>query len=145
MDTTTRTKLTFAGVALAGVIAGGAVIAMTLPIIAEAASTPSAGTDSNGTDSDTRGGHEANGITEEPLTGDVAAQVEAAVLAEYPDASIQRLETDAEGAAYEAHIVQADGTPATVKLDEDFNILGLEDGRGDHRDSDEDDPFGTAT
>ncbi|HEY8588035.1 MAG TPA: hypothetical protein VIL55_00650, partial [Naasia sp.] len=73
-----------------------------------------------------RGPHEANGITEEELTGDTAEQVEAAVLAEYPDASIERMETDAEGAAYEAHITQADGSRATVKLDDSFAITGIE-------------------
>jgi hypothetical protein len=86
------------------------------------------------------GGHQANGISEELLTGDVATQVEAAVIAEYPDATIQRLETDAEG-TYEAHIEQADGTRATVKLDESFAITGTETGgaggpRGDRVDDD---------
>ena len=92
----------------------------------------------------------ANGITEQPLTGDVADKARAAVLAEYPDATIQRMETDAEGAAYEAHILQADGTPATVKLDDSFTITGLETGGpgGGHRGSGGDDStsgFGTST
>lgn len=62
------------------------------------------------------------------LTGDTAARVTAAVEARYPDATIQRVETDAEGAAYEAHITQTDGTRATVKLDESFTITGAETG-----------------
>lgn len=77
-----------------------------------------------------QGGHVGeNGVTEELLTGDIAEQVTAAVEAAYPDATIERAETDAEGAAYEAHIVQADGTHATVKLDESFTITETETGR----------------
>jgi hypothetical protein len=63
---------------------------------------------------------------------------ESSVLAEYPDATIQRVENDADGDAYEAHILQADGTRATVKLDETFAVTGTETGghggghHGDH-------------
>ncbi len=118
----TRRKLTVAGVSLAAVIAGGALTAAALPAVADTESP---------TSSETRpdGPHEANGITEEELTGDTADQVEAAVLAEYPDATIDRLETDADGATYEAHITQADGTRLTVLLDESFAITGTETGR----------------
>ena len=74
------------------------------------------------------GPHTANGITEEVLTGDTASSVEAAVLAAYPDATIERMETDAEGAAYEAHVTLADGSRATVKLDASFTVTGTETG-----------------
>ena len=70
----------------------------------------------------------ANGITETPLTGDTAASVEAAVTAAYPDATIDRMETDADGATYEAHITLADGTHSTVKLDDSFTITATEAG-----------------
>ncbi|WP_210479237.1 hypothetical protein [Naasia sp. SYSU D00948] len=125
----TRRKLTVAGVSLAAVIAGGALTAAAIPAVAVTESPTSSETRPD------RGPHEANGITEEELTGDVAEQVEAAVLAEYPDATIERMETDADGAAYEAHITQADGTRATVKLDESFAITGTETGGpgGGHR------------
>jgi hypothetical protein len=79
----------------------------------------------------------ANGITETALTGDTADKVKAAVLAKYPDATIQRLETDAEG-TYEAHIQQADGTQATVKLDADFAVTGTETGGHGHGHGDDD-------
>nr|WP_246223392.1 hypothetical protein [Pseudarthrobacter psychrotolerans] len=39
-----------------------------------------------------------------------------------------RVETDAEGAAYEAHIVKSDGTRATVYLDSSFNVTSTETG-----------------
>ena len=65
------------------------------------------------------------GAGEEELTGDTAESVEAAVLQEYPDATVERLETDADG-VYEAHITTADGGEVTVELDEDFAITGTE-------------------
>lgn len=72
---------------------------------------------------------------ETELTGTTADRVRAAVLESQPGATIHRLETDADGAAYEAHITKADGTRATVKLDEGFVVTSVEDdkgGRGGH-------------
>jgi hypothetical protein len=135
-------KLTIAGLAVAGVITGGALTAAVLPAVAET-STPTPAPSSSAAPDDRHGPHQANGITEEPLTGDAAAKAKAAVEAAYPDATIDRLETDAEGAAYEAHITQADGSRATVKLDESFTVTGMETGgpgggrHGDH-DGDQD-------
>ena len=74
------------------------------------------------------GPHTANDITEQELTGDTASSVEAAVLAAYPDATVDRVETDAEGDAYEAHITLADGSRATVKLDASFTVTATETG-----------------
>jgi len=77
-----------------------------------------------------KGGHVGrNGTAEALLTGDTAARVKAAVLAQYPKATIQRVENDAEGAVYEAHIVQADGSRATVKLNASFTVTSTETGR----------------
>lgn len=61
----------------------------------------------------------------EELTGDTAAAVEEAVLADYPDATIRWLETDADG-VYEAHILTAEDERLTVELDESFVITGTE-------------------
>ena len=64
---------------------------------------------------------------ETPLTGDTLAKVKAAALAEVPNARIVRVETDADGhAAYEAHILKADGTPASVYVDKQFDVIGVE-------------------
>jgi hypothetical protein len=73
------------------------------------------------------GGHHGGGpgAGEEPLTGDTADSVEAAVLEEYPDATIERLETDSDG-VYEAHITTADGEGVTVELDDSFAVTGTE-------------------
>lgn len=64
---------------------------------------------------------------ETPLTGDAATQVKAAALAKVSGGTIERMETDAEGnAAYEAHMVKADGTPVTVCVDKSFNVVSVE-------------------
>lgn len=62
----------------------------------------------------------ANGITEAALTGDTATQVKAAVDKALPGSTIERMETDAEGAKYEAHVTKSDGSDVTVKLDANF-------------------------
>jgi uncharacterized membrane protein YkoI len=90
------------------------------------------------------GGKGGPGAGETELTGDVAAKVKAAVLAKYPNATIDRLETDADG-VYEAHITKADGTRVTVEVDKSYAVTGEEahpaGGRG-HGDGDG--PDGTA-
>ena len=76
----------------------------------------------------TRGGHTANGVTEALLTGDTAEKVKAAALAAVPGGTVQRVENDAEGSPYEAHVSKADGTQVTVKVDSNFNVTSTEDG-----------------
>jgi hypothetical protein len=77
-----------------------------------------------------KGGHMANGITETVLTGDTATKVTDAAKAAVPDGTIERVETDAEGATYEAHVVKADGSHVTVKLDANFAVTTVETGGG---------------
>ena len=61
------------------------------------------------------------------LTGDTLAKVKAAAVAKEPNATIVRVETDADGhAAYEAHMIQADGTPVTVYVDTSYNVVSAE-------------------
>jgi uncharacterized membrane protein YkoI len=55
--------------------------------------------------------------------------VKAAALAKVPGSTVVRVETDADGATYEAHITNPDGTEATVKLDKNFQVTGVETGR----------------
>jgi hypothetical protein len=129
-----------AGATLIGaLIGGGALTAAALPANA-ATSTSSTTAPSTGTPDgsqpardESKGGHVgANGITEVLLTGDTADKVTAAALAANPGATIHRVENDAEGAAYEAHIVKSDGTRATVKLDASFTVTGTETGGPGH-------------
>ena len=128
-----------AALMLAAVIGGGAIGASALPAMADDAagttsSSPTAATGSGtaGSGGAARGPHQANGKTEEILTGDTAAKVEAAVKAAQPGATIERMETDADGATYEAHITKADGTRATVLLDDNFAVTGTQEGQGGH-------------
>jgi uncharacterized membrane protein YkoI len=94
-----------------------------------AAADPAAATDpAPATPAAPTGPHQANGITETILTGDDATKVQAAVLAAQPGATINRMETDADGAVYEAHVTLADGSDATVKLDANFTVTATEAG-----------------
>jgi hypothetical protein len=61
------------------------------------------------------------------LTGDTAAKVEAAAKAKVPNGTIVRVETNADGnAKYEAHMTKADGTPVTVYVNEQFEVVSVE-------------------
>ena len=76
------------------------------------------------------GPHQANGKTETLLTGDDAAKATAAAQAAVPGATIERVETDADGAVYEAHMTKADGSKVTVKMDSSFQVTQTLDGMG---------------
>jgi len=66
---------------------------------------------------------------ETALTGDALAKVKALALAKVPGGTIIRVETDADGnAAYEAHMVKADGTPATVYVNKQFQVVSVQTG-----------------
>ncbi|WP_255771627.1 PepSY domain-containing protein [Pseudarthrobacter sulfonivorans] len=130
----TTTKSAFASLALAAVIGGGALATAALPANAATTGSSQSATDSSQSTSpatprdESKGGHQANGITETLLTGDTATKVTDAALAAYPGATIQRVENDAEGHVYEAHIVKADGTRATVYVDASFAVTSTETG-----------------
>jgi hypothetical protein len=47
-----------------------------------------------------------------------------------PVGTVVRVETDAEGAAYEAHMTKSDGSSVTIKMDSSFKVTGTEDGPG---------------
>jgi hypothetical protein len=61
------------------------------------------------------------------LTGEAASKVAAAARTKVPNGTIVRVETDADGnAAYEAHMTKADGTPVTVYVNEQYEVVGVE-------------------
>jgi hypothetical protein len=61
------------------------------------------------------------------LTDGTATKVRDAAAAKLPGATLVRVETDADGnAKYEAHMIKADGTPATVYVDSSFNVVSVE-------------------
>lgn len=61
------------------------------------------------------------------LTGDAADKVEAAAKTKVPNGTIVRIEIDADGnAAYEAHMTKADGTPVTVYVNKQYEVVSVE-------------------
>jgi hypothetical protein len=125
---------TVAGGAVGATLIGSAGAAETTSTTAPAATAPAAPAQGQAPQGQpprdpSQGGHMANGITEELLTGDTATKVTDAATAAVPDGTIERVETDAEGDVYEAHMVKADGSHVTVKLDDAFNVTNIEQGR----------------
>jgi hypothetical protein len=121
---------TLAGGALGAALIGGTANAAETTTTAAATAPAAESTATPPAHDPSQGGHQANGITEQLLTGDTATKVKGAALAAVPGATVERVETDAEGATYEAHVVKSDGTHATVKLDADFKVTGVETGGG---------------
>lgn len=125
------------GLLAAGAVAGG-LLAGSLTASADTAplAAPSA---SASADADRPGGHRGAGgpnsvrSDEKVLTGDQAARAKAAALTAVPGGTVIRVETDGDGAAYEAHMTKADGTAVTVKFDKNFKVTGTEDGMGKHK------------
>ena len=60
------------------------------------------------------------------LVGDNATKAKAAALAKLPGSTVVRVETDADGGVYEAHVSKSDGSPATVVFDKDFNVTAVQ-------------------
>jgi hypothetical protein len=123
----TPQKILLSGALVGATIAGGA-FGASLVGTANAQSSSSSGSATATAPDPSQGGHTANGITETLLTGDTAAKVTAAAQGAVPGATIDRVETDAEGAAYEAHMTKSDGSKVTVKVNSDFSVASTEDG-----------------
>ena len=117
-------KIGFGALLAAAALTGGALGANFLGVAGAETTTAT----TTATADPSQGGHVANGITETLLTGDDATKVTAAAKEAVPDATVDRVETDAEGAAYEAHMTKADGTHVTVKFNADFSVAGIETG-----------------
>jgi hypothetical protein len=125
-----------AGLLGAGLLAGG-ILAGSLSAGAATSSTAS----SSSTGAATGSAPAAPGTSMDPatvghgpgetlLTGTVASKVTAAAKAAVPGATIIRVETDSDGAAYEAHVQKADGSYVTVKLDTNFKVTSTVGGFG---------------
>jgi hypothetical protein len=116
-------KAVIGGALVVSTMAGGALGAALINGTAQAADNTS-----TTTVDPSQAHHVANGITETLLTGDDAEKAKAAALKAVPGGTVQRVETDAEGDAYEAHMLDANGNPVTVKFDKDFNVTKTETG-----------------
>jgi hypothetical protein len=64
-------------------------------------------------------------LDEAVLADDVLEKVKALALDELPGGTVIGIEADADGAAYLAHMLNADGTPMTVYVDESFEFLDV--------------------
>ena len=121
-------------------LAGGVIIAGAMGAAANAATTSPAPAATSGTTGGATGGSGATGTMpqhptgdqskpqrsdESLLTGDTAAKVTAAALATYPNATIQRVETDSDG-VYEAHVVTTSGDWVIVQVGADFTVTGTQ-------------------
>ena len=67
-----------------------------------------------------------NRTPETAVTGTLADELKATALAAYPGATVDRIENDADGATYEAHLTLADGSRLTVLFGADKAISGTE-------------------
>jgi uncharacterized membrane protein YkoI len=110
----TRKALVALTLVISGAVAGGAAVVATSADAAEP--TPSASSSSSNSG-------------ETALTGTTLDKVKEAVLARYPNATFDRVETDSDG-VYEARITTAAGDQVTVELDKSYAITGTETGHG---------------
>ena len=124
MDTKSKPRSVERLVALAAIAVG--LMAGTYGI-ASAAGGSSSSQSSGSANAQSPWGHQRSDET--LLTGDTAAKVRQLALAKVPGGTIVRVETDADGnAAYEAHMVKADGTPITVYVNKQFQVVSVQTG-----------------
>jgi hypothetical protein len=117
------------GLLLVGGIAGGA--------MAATSSASAAGTSTPSTAAPAVPGPRAPADTATPVragekaqTGTILATLKAAALKAVPGGTVYRVETDVDGAVYEAHMTKADGTHVTVKFDKSFAVTAVQNGMG---------------
>ena len=134
MQRSTRRRVGWAtGLVAAGALAGGIMMA-TVPALADPSTSPSASASAPAPPSS--GERPAGGgqrSDETVLTGTDAEKAKAAAVKAVPGGTVDRVETDADGAAYEAHMTKSDGTKVTVKFDKNFAVTAVQDGMGSHK------------
>jgi hypothetical protein len=64
------------------------------------------------------------------LTDGNATKARQAALAKVPGATVLRVETDAQGSPYEAHLQKSDGSQVTVKFNKQFEATDVQSGFG---------------
>ena len=127
-----RRWLGAAGLLGAGLLAGGILAGSLSAGAATSSSSSGAANGSTSAASSTRmdPAEVAHGPGETLLTGTAASKVTAAAKAAVPGATIIRVETDSDGAAYEAHMRKADGSYVTVKFDKNIKVTSTASGFG---------------
>jgi hypothetical protein len=122
-----------AGLVAGGILAGSHLAGAATNTATSKAATAATASTSNSSSSQATMPNPAtvsHGPGETLLTGTTASQVTAAAKAAVPGATIIRVETDSDGAAYEAHMKKADGSFVTVKLDKSFKVTSTVAGFG---------------
>jgi hypothetical protein len=121
-------------VATAAIVAGLALGAVGIGNAATSTSTPAASTTQAASSATTTPQMDPSTVTHGPgetlLTGATADSVTAAAKAAVPGGTIIRVETDAQGSAYEAHMKKSDGSVVTVHLDKSFVVTSTDEGFG---------------
>jgi hypothetical protein len=122
------------GLLLAGGLAGGVLAATNSASAADTTTTTAAGQTAA---VHAAGGPEAPADTATPvragekaLTGNDMATAKAAALKAVPGATVFRVETDADGAVFEAHMTKGNGAHVTVKFDKNLKVTEIQDGMG---------------
>jgi hypothetical protein len=96
--------------------------------------TQGSGTSSSGSSPSTAQPSAPAAMTHGPgetlLTDGTATKVKEAALAKVPGATVLRVETDAQGSPYEAHLQKSDGTEVTVKVNKQFEATDVQSGFG---------------
>ena len=113
-----------AGLVASGLVTGG-VFAGTLSASADTGTTTATSGSESSTGQPAGDPSQPQRSDEQLLTGDTKAEAEAAVLAKYPGASIQRTETDSDG-VHESHVVTTDGQHLVVQVGADFTVTGTD-------------------
>jgi len=121
-----------AGLVAAGALGGGIMMA-TVPALADPSTSPSTSASTSAPSSADRPAGGGQRSDETVLTGSDAEKAKAAALAAVPGGTIDRVETDADGAVYEAHMTKSDGSKVTVKFDKNFKVTAIQDGMGSHK------------
>ena len=122
-----------AALVAAGLVTGGLLAGTLSANAADTQTSPSSSSSSSSVRSERPQGDPTRSMRsdEQLLTGDTAEKVRAAVLAKYPDATIQRVESDSDG-VYEAHLVTAGGERLTAEVDNSYAVTGEEQGGRGH-------------
>ena len=135
LSSTSRRNRRLAGVVgllLAGGIGGGALAATSSASAAGTTPSPTAATSAPAAPRNRAPAHTATSVRpgETAQTGTTLAALKAAALKAVPSGTVYRVETDADGSAYEAHMTKADGTEVTVNFDKSFAVTAVQAGMG---------------
>ncbi|MGZ4624651.1 MAG: hypothetical protein ACXVGD_22310 [Blastococcus sp.] len=115
-----------AGLIASGVVAGG-ILAGTFSASAAETGTATSGGTGTSTAQPSQDQSQPQRSDEKLLTGDTKTKVEAAVMAKYPGATIERTETDSDG-VYESHIITTAGNHVIVQVGKAFTVIGTQTG-----------------